>query len=43
MEGIPLNESLIFAGKQLENERTLEYYKIQEGSTLHYALRLRGG
>lgn len=43
-EDVPSDEiRLMFAGKQLENHRTMAYYNIQKESTIHWVLNLRGG
>jgi hypothetical protein len=43
-DGIPVyQQRLIYAGKELEDEKYLETYEIIHGSVLHLFIRLRGG
>jgi hypothetical protein len=40
----PLDQQrLVYNGKQLEDERTLDYYNIVKDTVIHIILRIRGG
>jgi hypothetical protein len=36
-------QRLVYNGKQLEDERTLDYYDIKQDTVIHIILRIRGG
>nr|CAD2163199.1 unnamed protein product [Meloidogyne enterolobii] len=41
--GIPPDQHrLIYMGKQLEDDRTIAYYDIEDGATIHLIMRLKG-
>ena len=43
-EGIPpIQQRLIFGGKQMHDEKTAKDYNIEGGSVIHMVLALRGG
>ncbi|OQV11229.1 hypothetical protein CLAIMM_15092 [Cladophialophora immunda] len=43
-EGIPpVQQRLIYGGKQMADEKTAEDYGLEGGNTLHLVLALRGG
>ena len=43
-EGIQVDQiRLIFAGRQMADDKTLEEYNVTAGSVIHMVLQLRGG
>lgn len=43
-EGIQVDQiRLIYSGKQLSDEKTLQDYNVIAGGTIHMVLQLRGG
>ncbi|EON65488.1 ubiquitin-like protein 1 [Coniosporium apollinis CBS 100218] len=43
-EGIPpVQQRLIYGGKQMSDDKTAEEYNLEGGATLHLVLALRGG
>ena len=43
-EGIQVDQiRLIYSGKQLADDKKIEFYNIQAGGTIHMVLQLRGG
>jgi len=43
-EGIPpMQQRLIYGGKQMADDKTAEEYQLEGGCTLHLVLALRGG
>lgn len=36
-------QRLVYNGKQLEDERTLDYYDVKQDTVIHIILRIRGG
>ncbi|KAJ1457312.1 ubiquitin-related domain-containing protein [Pelagophyceae sp. CCMP2097] len=43
-EGIQVDQiRLIYSGKQLADDKTIEQYNITAGGTIHMVLQLRGG
>lgn len=44
IEQTPFDQQrLVYNGKQLEDDRTLDYYNIQKDTVVHIILRIRGG
>lgn len=39
----PDDDRLIYSGKQLSDEKTLQEYNVAAGGTIHMVLQLRGG
>ena len=43
-EGTPVNAiNLVFVGKQLEDNKKISEYKIENQNTVHMVIKLRGG